>query len=75
MSIWRDWLPGDLPARVNEQEPARFAACIRALKAEWDANASKPSAERSQCTLPWVSLFKRCDTGPRVRPNLQLDQK
>ena len=60
MSIWRDWLPAELAAQVKEKEPSRFTACIRALKAEWDANATKSSADRSQATLPWVSLFKRC---------------
>lgn len=59
MSIFRDWLPADLPARVSASEPRRFRECIAGLKADWEANASKTGAERSQATLEWVSLIQR----------------
>ena len=73
MSIWRDWLPVDLPARVNEQEPGRFAACIRALKQQWEADACKSSADRSQATLPWISLFKRCVARAKMSSKCRTD--
>lgn len=60
MSIFRDWLPADLPDRVKAKEPQRFRECVAGLKADWEANADKGSAKRSLCTLPWVSLISRC---------------
>ena len=65
-SIYREWLPADLPAHVAAAESGRFRACYQGLQQQWEANSSMPSAERSLATLDWRSLSKRRCTAAKT---------
>jgi hypothetical protein len=59
-------LPPALAAAASAAEPARFAALVDALAAEW-ASAPEGDLARVDASLKWVSLVNWCAPPPPPR--------
>ncbi|KAL6772361.1 hypothetical protein ACKKBG_A29920 [Auxenochlorella protothecoides x Auxenochlorella symbiontica] len=58
-SVYNEWLPQHLAERVATEEPARYAALVAALKAQWERDSRTLSAaEALRATQPYIALCR-----------------
>ncbi|KFM25207.1 Proteasome activator complex subunit 4 [Auxenochlorella protothecoides] len=58
-SVYNEWLPQHLAERVATEEPARYAALVAALKAQWERDSrTLPAAEALRATQPYIALCR-----------------
>ena len=59
VASWTGWLPQPV-AQGAKSDKERLSTFFSALKHDWESNKTAlDSAERSQATLQWLSLFHR----------------
>ena len=69
MSVVRSWLPPPEVQHALSEEPRRFKAIFRALKADLDTSTGH---ERSHRSLEWLSLVQRwADAPPCLLPDVE----
>ncbi len=55
--FWVEWLPPSVAPGIEKSEQHRVKELFEAVRDEWQRNKNLNSADRSQATLRWLSLY------------------
>lgn len=56
--IWNSWLPAQVAAEAEREEPIRFKAAVRGFQDAVDAAKTSSDPNNWATALPWIPVLK-----------------